>query len=79
LPLQDVPQVVAVGAQKEVDFGRKQDRVHVLNIKTTTFRTLVSGGHADHLEETLVIPSQHRASAVSEEEGWPELTPKAGS
>jgi len=47
LPLHDVPQVAALGAQKEVGSWRKKERVHVLNIRTVTFGTLVSGGHQD--------------------------------
>jgi hypothetical protein len=49
VPVRDVPEVATVGAQKEVGFWRKQDRVHVLHMKTATFWTLRSGGHEDPL------------------------------
>jgi hypothetical protein len=51
LPLQDVPEVLAVGAPEEIGLGRKQNRVHVLDIKTPTLRALCSGGHAAHLRK----------------------------
>ena len=41
-----------MGAPEEIGPGRKQNRVHVLDIKTPDIEGTVSGGHTAHLEET---------------------------